>query len=451
MNVTQKLLSYKEEMLEDFKELLKIESKQGKSKTGMPFGEGPHKALAFMLKRSKDFGLTTVNLDNYIGYSEYGEGDEYVCSLAHLDVVPEGEGWDFPPFSATESDGYIYARGASDDKPGNIVGLYLLRAMKELEIKTTKRVRIIYGCNEETGMADVDYYLKKEPLPYFGISPDIATHGIINAEKSRVVFSYSKQVGDNFPYTYIKGGTAPNVVLSKIEAEIPLLNLSEEQLAVVKNSVSDEIELSIEENTAKLTFIGISAHAATPQDGKNAAAILATFDKEVFGGSTLLSFIDRYISHDTDGKRLGIACTDEATGPLTFNIGTIELSGDEIEITVDVRYPATKNCDHLKAMIETAGNKDRLKTTFRSSLDGYQLASHKMFKLIDEACVECGLTVPERFAIGGGTYSRKFSGRMVSFSGCGENYHAPNERVLIEDFYAHAKLLGTTLYKLSQA
>ncbi len=450
MNVIDKLLSYKEEMLSDFKELLKIDSKQGEAKNGKPFGEGPFEALQFMLKRSEDFGLKTVNLDNYIGYSEYGEGAEYVCSMAHLDVVPEGDGWDFPPFSATEHEGYIYARGASDDKPGNIIGLYLLRAMKELDIKTAKRLRIIYGCNEETGMQDVQHYLKNEPLPYFGISPDIVTHGIINGEKGRLEFSYFKEIDESFPYSYIKGGLAANVVLSKLNAEIPLANMSAEQIKMVEESVCDEIKLQIEDNIAKLTFIGISAHAASPKEGKNAAAIMADFDHKIFGGSSLFSFINKYISFNSDAKKLGIACEDEVTGPLTFNIGLMDFDGEKVSMIVDVRYPATKNCDNLKAMIETAGNRGGVSTKFISSSEGYQLPNHEMFSVIDEASVECGLPIPERFAIGGGTYSRKFGGRMVSFSGCGENVHAPNERVLIEDFYAHAKLLCTILFNLSQ-
>src|SRR5918912_490154 len=37
--------------------------------------------------------------------------------LAHVDVVPvEGQPWTVPPFQPTEKDGYLYARGVSDDK-----------------------------------------------------------------------------------------------------------------------------------------------------------------------------------------------------------------------------------------------------------------------------------------------------------------------------------------------
>lgn len=44
--------------------------------------------------------------------------------LAHIDVVPasESDGWEAPPFSAKEIDGFIYGRGTIDDKSPLMVG-----------------------------------------------------------------------------------------------------------------------------------------------------------------------------------------------------------------------------------------------------------------------------------------------------------------------------------------
>lgn len=44
--------------------------------------------------------------------------------LAHIDVVPAAlsDGWDVPPFSAEEMDGFIYGRGTIDDKSSLMVG-----------------------------------------------------------------------------------------------------------------------------------------------------------------------------------------------------------------------------------------------------------------------------------------------------------------------------------------
>lgn len=45
------------------------------------------------------------------------ELDPYLL-LAHIDVVPatESDGWEAPPFSAQEINGFIYGRGTMDDK-----------------------------------------------------------------------------------------------------------------------------------------------------------------------------------------------------------------------------------------------------------------------------------------------------------------------------------------------
>uniref|UniRef100_A0A7N8X4W5 Peptidase M20 domain containing 1, tandem duplicate 1 n=1 Tax=Mastacembelus armatus TaxID=205130 RepID=A0A7N8X4W5_9TELE len=54
--------------------------------------------------------------------------------LAHTDVVPasESDGWDAPPFSAKEIDGFIYGRGTIDDK-SSVMGI--LQALEYLLLK----------------------------------------------------------------------------------------------------------------------------------------------------------------------------------------------------------------------------------------------------------------------------------------------------------------------------
>ena len=71
-------------------ELVKIKSVREDPPPGPPFGEGPAKALVRALQMAEDLSFATKNLDGYIGYAEYGQGDDYVAVLAHLDVVPEG-------------------------------------------------------------------------------------------------------------------------------------------------------------------------------------------------------------------------------------------------------------------------------------------------------------------------------------------------------------------------
>jgi len=87
----------KGELINSTRELVMIKSVNGQPKQGAPFGKGPAQALVKALEIAKDLGFNTTNLDGYIGYAEYGQGTDYVGILAHVDVVPEGDGWKYPP------------------------------------------------------------------------------------------------------------------------------------------------------------------------------------------------------------------------------------------------------------------------------------------------------------------------------------------------------------------
>ena len=157
----EKILSMKEEIIKSVQEVVRIKSVEDKAKDGMPFGEGVHRALENCLELSKSLGFKTVNVDNMIGYAEYGEGDEMIAVLGHLDVVPEGDGWKYSPYAAEIHNGKIYGRGTTDDKGPTIGALYALKAVKDLNMPLKRRVRIIFGLNEETVSKCVKHYVDK--------------------------------------------------------------------------------------------------------------------------------------------------------------------------------------------------------------------------------------------------------------------------------------------------
>src|SRR3712207_4418766 len=109
------------------------------------------KALEHVLEVSKKLGFKTVNVDNYVGYAEFGTGEEYITALGHVDVVPEGDGWIHPPYAAEIHDGKLYGRGALDDKGPIIATLYGAKAIMDLGLPISKRIRIIFGTSEEIG------------------------------------------------------------------------------------------------------------------------------------------------------------------------------------------------------------------------------------------------------------------------------------------------------------
>lgn len=84
-------------------------------------------------------GFKTKNIDNVVGYAEWGEGDETLAILAHLDVMPAGNGWDTDPFNPVIKNGNIYGRGASDDKGPGMAAYYALKTLKDMDVKFNKK------------------------------------------------------------------------------------------------------------------------------------------------------------------------------------------------------------------------------------------------------------------------------------------------------------------------
>src|SRR5271157_3185134 len=153
---------YRAEIISSVCDIVRIRSVAGNPDISMPFGPGPAEALSKVLEIARSLGFRTVNLDNYAGYAEFGGGTEYVAVLGHLDTVPEGDLWHYPPFGGTIVDGKIYGRGALDDKGPIISALFGLAAIKDSGLSMEKKVRILFGTDEETGTLDMQYYLARE-------------------------------------------------------------------------------------------------------------------------------------------------------------------------------------------------------------------------------------------------------------------------------------------------
>ncbi len=179
--------SFKDEMIQSILELVRIDSVEGEASEDAPFGHGVKQALLRALDIGGRLGFDTVNLDNRIGYAQYGRGeDSYICAIGHVDVVPAGEGWKQPPFSGYMENGTIYSRGVLDNKGPVLACLYGLAALKKLGLTLKHPVRIIFGCDEETGFEDLKYYLTKENPPIYGFTPD-CKYPVVYSERGRAV------------------------------------------------------------------------------------------------------------------------------------------------------------------------------------------------------------------------------------------------------------------------
>ena len=124
-----------------------VEFKSVSNETGdenMPFGEECKKALEYTLNLGEKLGFRTKNIDGYCGYIEFGEGDELVGIIGHLDVVPAdiNDGWISDPFKTEIRNNKLYGRGTIDDKGPVVASLYAMKAVAG-NCKINKRVRLI--------------------------------------------------------------------------------------------------------------------------------------------------------------------------------------------------------------------------------------------------------------------------------------------------------------------
>ncbi len=183
--ILEKVDELKDKIIEGIREIVRIDSVKSKEEDGAPFGRGIREALDKALSISSDLGFKTKNLDNKIGYASYGEGDAYVGVIGHLDVVSVGEGWNDPPFSGHMENDTIYSRGVLDNKGPIFSCLYAMYALKCLSIDTQHEIRIIFGCDEETGeFNDLKHYLSLNEPPIMGFTPD-CKYPVVYSERGR--------------------------------------------------------------------------------------------------------------------------------------------------------------------------------------------------------------------------------------------------------------------------
>lgn len=181
-----------QDLINDIIDIVKIPSVEGKPENGFPFGENVGNALNKALEISQKLGFKTKNLDNYIGYAEYGQGEDYICVIGHIDVVPEGEGWIHDPYGGEIENKKIYGRGVLDNKGPIMSALYGLYAIKKAGLELGTKVRIIFGTNEESGFKDIPYYLEKEKAPLMGFTPD-CKYPVVYGEKGMARFKITSE------------------------------------------------------------------------------------------------------------------------------------------------------------------------------------------------------------------------------------------------------------------
>lgn len=462
--------AHKAEFVSEIQGMARIPSvsREDLAQPGAPFGPECRKMLDYALERGRCYGFDVQDYDGYAGAISMGNPENALGVVAHLDVVPVGEGWIYPPFGATylpDQDALV-GRGVDDNKGPAVAALFAMRILRELNWPLKHGVVLLCGLSEEAGMADMKALVERGiSFPKTSLVPD-GGYPVNYGQKGSLGAEISAECAGNL--IQLDAGTARNVIPDRAEA---VLAVEEAEVKAALQRLPGEMVQDLEvcpcpEGT-RLVAKGRAGHAAFPDGSVNAIQRLARVLPEsgLLKGSCAQALRNlAELSADAHGISVGAEYSDQESGALTLVYSVVHLQSGRIKVQVDCRYPITCDGEALKARVRAAWA-DR-------GFEAERLSLSKPFYIPKEdprvralQGVYRALTGRDDppYTMGGGTYSRVVpnaitfgagipeSGRVRDFLPEGHGgAHAKDEALVMEKAYRCAQIYAVALAVLDE-
>lgn len=450
------LRAHEQELLDDTIKMLQIPSLESEPQSNAPYGPENRRALDLALQLAEKYGMQTRELEGHIGWGEIGTGERLVMSLGHLDVVPVGPGWKHEPFGAEIDEGYIYARGSTDDKGPTMASFYAVRAIRECFPSIPARIRQVFGCNEESGFGCVHRYMETEEAPTFGVAPD-SGWPLYHAEKgiANLLITLPLRPGTELELISIQGGQRPNIVIDVCDASVRVSASARKPVdEKLGDSWDKNLSFSWDGDVLKVHATGKACHGSMPFGGDNAAIRVLRFLHEISPLSCAKYYEELFLTTHISGPGIGIHGNDEVSHDLTNNLGIIGVADGHVEMTFNVRYPTTWKGEKLKEMCETylAALESGFKLkSFGDSPSLYFPLDHPLVRTVCEVYKEETGESRKPGVMGGGTYARAIPNTVsigTGWEGDG-NAHETDERLKVEHLFRMSRIYAHILYRLA--
>ncbi|RGY97292.1 Sapep family Mn(2+)-dependent dipeptidase [Clostridium sp. AM58-1XD] len=460
---------HKQEMIDDICELCRINSEKQPYKEGMPYGEGINTALAAALSMAEKYGFSINNYDAYVGTADLNDGEKCLDILAHLDVVPAGEGWKVTePFEPVVKDGKLYGRGTADDKGPAVAALYAMRAVKELGIPVTKNVRLLLGTDEECGSSDIPHYYAVEEEAPMTFSPD-AAFPVVNTEKGALKghFTAEWEKVETLPrLCSVHAGLKVNVLPGKAEAVIQGLEreVLEQAAETTEKKTGVTFEMDYWDHTdaendtfIKVTAIGKGGHAAEPEEANNALTGLIAFINILplceTGATKALKALEELIPHgDIYGEHLGVAMEDELSGKLTLVFSMLEVTETGLDGWFDSRCPVCATDENVRQTAKKNMEAKGIHFLTESMRPPHHVDGNSQFiKTLLAAYEEYTGRKGECQSMGGGTYVHNLKNGVAfgaSMPETDNRMHGADEFAIVDELVTSAKIFAQVIAEL---
>ncbi|HHG7466289.1 TPA: dipeptidase [Streptococcus pneumoniae] len=433
----------KDEFLISLKTLISYPSVLNEGENGTPFGQAIQDVLEKTLEICQDIGFTTyLDPKGYYGYAEIGQGAELLAILCHLDVVPSGDeaDWQTPPFEATIKDGWVFGRGVQDDKGPSLAALYAVKSLLDQGIQFKKRVRFIFGTDEETLWRCMARYNTIEEQASMGFAPD-SSFPLTYAEKGLLQV---KLHGPGSDQLELEVGGAFNVVPDKANYQGPLY----EQVC---NDLK-EAGYDYQSTEQTVTVLRVPKHAKDASQGINAVIRLATILAPL-QEHPALSFLATQAGQDGTGRQIFGDIADEPSGHLSFNVAGLMINHERSEIRIDIRTPVLADKEELVELLTRCAQNYQLRyEEFDYLAPLYVAKDSKLVSTLMQIYQEKTGDNSPAISSGGATFARTMPNCVAFgalFPGAKQTEHQANECAVLEDLYRAMDIYAEAVYRLA--
>ena len=444
----QLLNEYFDKMVQSIQKTVSFNTVQKPAEGIYPFGKETGDCLDYVLNLCRELGANdTYNCDYYAGHADFFDGEEVLGILGHLDVVPVSEtGWKYPPFSGAVAEDKIWGRGTIDDKGPTIACLYAVKALLDSGFKPSKKIRLIFGCNEETGSECIKYYRTKVKMPDIAFTPD-GEFPCLNGEKG--LFGAHWDFG-KLPEELldIKAGDRVNVVPDLCTAKLA------KSVNISVLSGLDYVKVTEEADCYLLETKGVSCHGSTPQFGDNATWKMIRALKALFVGNEVIDFLFDKMITDTDGTTWGFPLKDEQSGKITISLNVLRVTKEHtLDAGIDIRFPVTYTHEYVEKCIMDNSPKATKLISASKNMPLYVPEDSFLIQALLKAYNDITGENAKPKVIGGGTYAKTMANCVAfgpEFDGDEQVMHQTNEYISIKRLKEMSEIYLNAIYALAK-
>ena len=439
----------KKTFLPELRSLIRIDTEYdaGSVSAKCPYGRNIAAGLDYIRRKAVQDGFDLLEYDGRALAVSLGNQPGRVEAVSHIDVVPAGGGWTFPPYGAAVVGQRLYGRGTQDMKTPLWITYTALRMIRNSGVPLKRQIRVVVGTDEERSMQDMVYYLGKAGLPDFAFTPD-GSFPLCAGEKGVVVWHLDRPV--TTVVRAFRAGSVSNVICGLAVFSVPLEHYGALKKALDLKRCSYDAVLAGE---ATVSVRGKSAHSSDPQAGDNAIVKalegIAAAYREPWAVQLARAFRDPY------GSGLGLSGDYPPMGFASAELNILTIRDGNLHGEIDVRFPSPLTSSALTEKARNALPLFRVSQVYEEPVLSADLSSPYVRALLANYRSFFPEDAAEPYIGGGVTYSKVYGGRCVAY---GARYpfqstpnlaHQADEYVSLRRIYDSCRLYAGALTALA--